>query len=143
MPPWFLVLKKSLVGIGLRQNLLLVFSSIPNTMHTRVTRETRSVSQRRDRLQDCIRTSLDLELKFGKGVFTDVHSSLSNVWPKEQPSPRMSHTLGEIFAHAQLLDFKKPQQLSWAGRGWRARRSTRAQRARDPISAASAVANCG
>ena len=75
-------------------------------MHTRVTREIRSASQRRDRLQDCIRTSLDPESKLGKGVFTDVYSSLSNEWPKEQPSPRMSHTLGEIFAHAQLLNFK-------------------------------------
>ena len=30
-------------------------------------------------------------------------------------SPRMPHTLGEIFTHAQLLDFKNSN--SWAGRG--------------------------
>ena len=51
------------------------------------------------------------------------------------PSPRMPHTLGEIFTHAQLrvLDFKN--RNSWAGPGAasivalaRRRRSTRAQR---------------
>ena len=56
------------------------------------------------------------------------------------------------FRACAITRFQKPQQLSWAGRGrgWRARRSTRAQwaRDRDPISAASAVdplhvANCG
>ena len=53
------------------------------------------------------------------------------------------------FRACAITRFQKPQQLSWAGRGrgWRARRSTRAQWARDhdPISAASAVhvANCG
>ena len=30
-------------------------------------------------------------------------------------SPRMPHMLGEIFTHAQLLDFKN--RNSWAGRG--------------------------
>ena len=49
------------------------------------------------------------------------------------------------FRACAITRFQKPQQLSWAGRGQRARRSTLAQWAldRDPISAASAVANCG
>ena len=51
------------------------------------------------------------------------------------------------FRACAITRFQKPQQLSWAGRGQAsvldARRSTRAQWARDPISAASAVANCG
>ena len=46
----------------------------------------------------------------------------------------MPHTLEEIFTHAQLLDFKN--RNSWAGRGWRARRSSRAQRAEPDLSAA-------
>ena len=52
------------------------------------------------------------------------------------------YTWGNFRACA-ITRYQKPQQLSWAGRGWRARRSTRAQWARDPLSAASAVANCG
>ena len=35
----------------------------------------------------------------------------------------MPHTLAEIFTHAQLPDFKN--RNSWAGRGQRARRSSR------------------
>ena len=56
-------------------------------------------------------------------------------------SPRMPHTLGEIFTHAQLPDFKN--RNSWLD----ARRSSRAQRASEPSpissSAASAAASCG
>ena len=45
------------------------------------------------------------------------------------------------FRACAITRFQKPQQLSWAGPGYRTRRSTRAQwaRDRDPISAASAL----
>ena len=67
-------------------------------------------------------------------------------------SPRMPHTLGEIFAHAQSLDFKN--RNSWAGPGAASVlvdqhvRSCRPETwsvavGPRPISAASAVANCG
>ena len=43
------------------------------------------------------------------------------------------------FRACAINRFQKPQQLSWARRGQRARRSTRAQWARDPISAQPAL----
>ena len=60
----------------------------------------------------------------------------------DRPSPRMPHTLAEIFTHAQLLDFKNHN--SWAGRGQRARRSS-SHVLSEPgtIAAASAVASYG
>ena len=57
----------------------------------------------------------------------------------------MPHTLGEIFTHAQLLDFKN--RNSWAGPGAASvlvDQDVRSDLAsRDQISAASAVASCG
>ena len=43
-------------------------------------------------------SGMSTEVRFGR--FSDI----SNV--HQTPSPRMPHTLGEIFTHAQLLDFK-------------------------------------
>ena len=60
-------------------------------------------------------------------------------------SPRMPHTLGEIFTHAQLLDFKN--RNSWAGPGAANvlvdQHAPSCAASWDLISAASAVANCG
>ena len=57
-------------------------------------------------------------------------------------SPRMPHTLGEIFAHAQSLDFKN--RNSWAGPGAASVPVDQHVRSGpETASAASAVANCG
>ena len=58
---------------------------------------------------------------------------------RKRTSPRMGHTLGEIFTHAQSLNLKN--RNSWAGR---ARRSPRALQRAEPAPARSqrAVVAC-
>ena len=62
-------------------------------------------------------------------------------------SPRMPHTLGEIFTHAQLLDFKTATaELGRARLACSSINSCTCAASQDPIcaiSAANAVANCG
>ena len=70
----------------------------------------------------------------------DVWVRACNVWLPQCPtSPRMGHTLGEIFTHAQSLNLKN--RNSWAGR---ARRSPRALQRAEPALARSqrAVVAC-
>ena len=94
---------------------------------------------------DCRSDSLTTELRSHDrncGGSVPSGAALCFFFAWSSSSPRMPHTLGEIFTHAQLLDFKN--RNSWAGPGAAACSSINTCAAsRDPISAASAVANCG
>ena len=77
----------------------------------------------------------------------ETYNSIESMYPYERgsASQRMPQTLGEIFTHTQLLHFNYKQNRNrWAGRARLACSSSNTCAAsRDPISAASAVANCG